>query len=126
MLRCEGQGDLWISSYGAIHEVEVSGTYIVDTTHIVAFEDSLTFQIRRVGGMKGLFLLLERGWFVSLWGRGSFGFRHAAPRPWRRFSIHSGWSNQRRTKCVARPSYNRGAAVPGTRARWTHNGSNCK
>ncbi len=55
MLKCSGTGDLWMSSYGAIHAVDVTGTYIVDTSHIVAFEDTLTFNVRKVGGLKSLF-----------------------------------------------------------------------
>ena len=55
MLKCSGTGDLWMSSYGAIHEVDVQDTYIVDTGHIVAFEDTLTFNVRKVGGLKSLF-----------------------------------------------------------------------
>ena len=56
MLKCSGNGDLWFASYGAIHPVDVQGSYIVDTGHIVAFEDSLSFNIRKVGGIKSLFL----------------------------------------------------------------------
>ncbi len=55
MLRVSGQGDLFFASYGAIHLVEVQGGYIVDTGHIVAFEESLTFNVRRVGGLKQRF-----------------------------------------------------------------------
>jgi uncharacterized protein (TIGR00266 family) len=57
MLKCHGTGELFISSYGAIHCEQVNGSYVVDTGHIVAFDDSLTFNVRSVGGgMKGLFL----------------------------------------------------------------------
>jgi uncharacterized protein (TIGR00266 family) len=59
MLRCAGQGDLWISSYGAIHAIDVAGSYVVDTGHIVAFEDSLQFKVRSVGGIKSLFFSSE-------------------------------------------------------------------
>lgn len=59
MLRCTGTGLLWIASYGAIHPVQVNGAYTVDTSHIVAFEDSLTFSIDKVGGFKSLFLSQE-------------------------------------------------------------------
>ena len=55
MLRCSGQGDLWFNSYGAIHEVHVEQTYTVDTSHIVGFDESLTFNIKKVGGLKSLF-----------------------------------------------------------------------
>jgi len=59
MLKCSGQGDLWIASYGAIHPIDVRGTYVVDTSHIVAFDDTLTFRVRSVGGVKSLFFSSE-------------------------------------------------------------------
>lgn len=55
LLKCSGTGDLFLSSYGAIHEVQVENGFIADTGHIVAFEESLQFNIRKVGGLKGLF-----------------------------------------------------------------------
>lgn len=69
MLRCSGQGDLWITSYGAIHPVDVQDTYVVDTSHIVAFEETLTFKVRSVGGMKSLFFSSE-GLVCEFSGRG--------------------------------------------------------
>ena len=56
ILRASGPGDVIFNSFGAIHEVDVQGSYTVDTGHIVAFEQSLTFNIQRVGGLKSLFL----------------------------------------------------------------------
>ena len=54
MLKCDGQGDLFISSYGAIHTIELpaGAGYVVDTGHIVAFESTMTYNVRGVGGMK--------------------------------------------------------------------------
>jgi uncharacterized protein (AIM24 family) len=37
----------------------VTGTYTVDTSHIVAFDESLTFSVTRVGGLKSLVLSQE-------------------------------------------------------------------
>ncbi|MEM8605019.1 MAG: TIGR00266 family protein [Cyanobacteria bacterium P01_H01_bin.121] len=56
LLHATGQGDVWFSSYGAILEVPVSGNYIVDNGYIVAFEDSLTYNVEVMGGLsfKGL------------------------------------------------------------------------
>jgi uncharacterized protein (TIGR00266 family) len=48
-VRCSGAGDVFLSSFGAIYEVEVNGDYIVDTGHIVAYEDTLQFTIRKAG-----------------------------------------------------------------------------
>ncbi|MDA3962653.1 MAG: TIGR00266 family protein [Planctomycetota bacterium] len=44
-VKCTGTGDLLLNSFGAIYPVDVDGEYIVDTGHIVAFEDSLQFRI---------------------------------------------------------------------------------
>jgi uncharacterized protein (TIGR00266 family) len=55
-LKVSGSGDVFFSSFGAIHKVALNGEYIVDTGHIVAFEPSLTYSIDRVGGLKSLFL----------------------------------------------------------------------
>ena len=50
-----GKGDLWFNTYGAMFCVNVSGSYVVDTGHIVAFTDGLQYEIGRVGGYKSLF-----------------------------------------------------------------------
>jgi uncharacterized protein (TIGR00266 family) len=55
MLKVVGAGQLFFTSYGAIHEVEINGSYCCDTGHIVAFTPGLTYNIRKFGGFKGLF-----------------------------------------------------------------------
>lgn len=56
LIRATGTGDFWFSSYGAIVEIPVAGDYVVDTGYLVAFEDSLDYQIENIGGLsfKGL------------------------------------------------------------------------
>lgn len=48
-LKATGQGQLILSSFGAIYEVDVQDTYIVDTGHIVAFDESLSFTLTKAG-----------------------------------------------------------------------------
>lgn len=48
-LNINGTGKLIINSFGAIYPVEVDGEYLVDTGHIVAFEESLTFTMSKAG-----------------------------------------------------------------------------
>ena len=48
-LKCSGQGNLFLSSFGAIYEEYVDGEHIVDTGHIVAFEDTLQFELVKAG-----------------------------------------------------------------------------
>jgi uncharacterized protein (TIGR00266 family) len=71
MLRAQGQGKLVLSSFGAIHEVNL-GTgqgYTVDTGHLVAFSEGIGFRVRRVGGMKST-LFSGEGLVVDLNGPG--------------------------------------------------------
>ncbi|HEY9652639.1 MAG TPA: TIGR00266 family protein, partial [Coleofasciculaceae cyanobacterium] len=51
LLRATGEGDFWFSSYGAILEIPVAGHYVVDTGYIVAFEDSLNYNVEMLGGL---------------------------------------------------------------------------
>ncbi|EMO55432.1 TIGR00266 family protein [Leptospira noguchii] len=55
-LKVSGAGDLFFSSFGAIHTIDVNGQYVVDTGHIVGFEGTLDYTIQKVGGLKSLFL----------------------------------------------------------------------
>jgi len=57
-LRIGGTGRLILSSYGAIYPVQVSGEYIVDTGHIVAFEETLNFKLSKAG----------KSWMSSIFG----------------------------------------------------------
>ncbi|WP_148413606.1 TIGR00266 family protein [Haloferax sp. KTX1] len=54
LLKLTGTGDCFLSSYGAIHEVELGDgeRYTVDTGHIVAFDETTDFSVERVGGLK--------------------------------------------------------------------------
>ncbi len=54
LLEVSGDGPTWLSSYGAIHEIELDADeeYVVDTGHIVAFEGTTTFDVNRVGGLR--------------------------------------------------------------------------
>ncbi len=71
LLRVAGTGTLLLSSYGAIHEIELAAgeTLTVDTGHIVAFSQSMGFKVRRVGGIKST-LLSGEGLVVDLTGPG--------------------------------------------------------
>lgn len=55
-LKLSGQGPLLLSSYGGIEEISVDGEFIVDTGHIVAFQEGLNYKITKFGGWKSFFL----------------------------------------------------------------------
>ena len=73
LLRCTGQGTIWVSSYGAIHPIDlgVGEPYVVDTGHMVAFDDSVQYDVGRSGGWKST-LFSGEGLVVNLTGPGRF------------------------------------------------------
>jgi len=54
LLQLSGTGCVFLSSYGAIHEIDLEAgqKYIVDTGHMVAFTEGVGYSVRRVGGLK--------------------------------------------------------------------------
>jgi uncharacterized protein (TIGR00266 family) len=48
-LRLHGSGTVVLNSFGAIYPIDIDGEYIVDTGHIVAFEETLNFSISKAG-----------------------------------------------------------------------------
>jgi uncharacterized protein (TIGR00266 family) len=48
-LEVKGKGTVIINSFGMIYPINVDGEYIVDTGHIVAFDESLTFSLTKAG-----------------------------------------------------------------------------
>lgn len=61
-LRASGTGTLVISSYGAIYPVRVDGEHIVDTGHIVGFDETLDFKLSKAG----------KSWISSILGGEGF------------------------------------------------------
>jgi len=78
MLKASGQGEVIVNSFGAIHEIPLNGPYIVDTGHIVAFDETLTFQVKRVGSWKATFFSGE-GLVTIFNGRGRLWIQSRNP-----------------------------------------------
>jgi len=72
LLRATGTGPVLVSSYGAIHRVEITSRtpYICDTGHVVAFTEGLDWDISRVGGWKST-LLSGEGVVCNFRGNGT-------------------------------------------------------
>ncbi len=71
LLKVSGQGKLLAGCYGAIEErvLQPGQKYTIDTGHIVGFDSSVGFNVRRVGGWKSTVLSGE-GLVVELTGPG--------------------------------------------------------
>ncbi len=44
-VEVSGQGPLLVNAFGRINEIEVAGGLVVDTGHVVAFQDTLTYSL---------------------------------------------------------------------------------
>ncbi|MFP4176426.1 MAG: TIGR00266 family protein [Planctomycetota bacterium] len=84
LIRCQGTGDLWFNSYGAIMEVDVDGEHIVDTGFIVAFTDGLDYNVEPLGGFKSFFFSGE-GLVCRFHGKGKLWIQT------RQVPAFSGW-----------------------------------
>ncbi|MFT6389877.1 MAG: hypothetical protein ACJAUP_003272 [Cellvibrionaceae bacterium] len=50
-LTVNGTGKVWYGAYGALIEKEIDGEYIVDTSHLVAYEPGVTLKFQLAGGL---------------------------------------------------------------------------
>ncbi len=80
MLEATGSGTMLLSSYGAIHEKNLAPgeRYIVDTTHLVAFDGNMPISPKAVGGFKST-LLSGEGLVVELTGPGRLLMQTRSP-----------------------------------------------
>ena len=80
LLRCTGQGDMLVASYGAVFEKDLAAgeTYRVDTGHIVAFEEGVGMQVNKVGGWKSTVLSGE-GLVATFTGPGKLWQQSRSP-----------------------------------------------
>ncbi len=71
MLRVSGTGTLIISSYGAIHAMELAAgqSYVVDTGHLVTFQEHMNYKVKKVAGWKST-LFSGEGLVAELSGPG--------------------------------------------------------
>ncbi|MGB9372679.1 MAG: TIGR00266 family protein [Jiangellales bacterium] len=58
LLRCSGRGDMLISSYGAIRSATLAAgeTITLDTGHVVAFDETVQYKVRKAGSWKSTIL----------------------------------------------------------------------
>jgi uncharacterized protein (TIGR00266 family) len=81
MLEASGTGKLLVSSYGAIFERSIGAgeRYIVDTSHLVAFDATMGVVPKTVGGFKST-LFSGEGLVVELTGPGTVYMQTRSPR----------------------------------------------
>ena len=70
-LHLNGTGRVVLNSFGAIYPIEVDGEHIVDTGHIVAFEETLDFSLSKAGKSWMSSFLGGEGLVCKFKGRGT-------------------------------------------------------
>ncbi|MGZ5289007.1 MAG: TIGR00266 family protein [Actinomycetota bacterium] len=80
LLRCTGQGDMLVSSYGALieREIEAGATYTIDTGHIVAFPEGMKYEVHKAGNWKSTLLGAE-GLVTEFTGPGKVWLQTRSP-----------------------------------------------
>jgi len=78
LLKATGPGTVFVCSYGAIFQKQCEGSYIVDTSHIVAFQDTVQYSITKVGGLKSFFFGGE-GLVARFQGQGTIFVQSRSP-----------------------------------------------
>jgi len=68
-LQVSGRGTLWYGAYGGLIDKEVDGEYIVDTSHLVAYEPQMRLRVQLAGGIFSSFFGGE-GLVTRVEGRG--------------------------------------------------------
>lgn len=80
ILEAKGAGKLLVSSYGAIYEKRLAAgeQYVVDSSHLVAFDGTIRVQPRTVGGLKST-LLSGEGLVIEMTGPGRIFIQTRSP-----------------------------------------------
>ena len=80
LLRLTGPGTAFLSSFGAIDRIPLAAgdRYTVDTGHVVAFDASVDYSVRQVGGLKST-LLSGEGLVVEFEGPGAVWTQSRSP-----------------------------------------------
>jgi uncharacterized protein (TIGR00266 family) len=68
-LSVSGTGTLWYGAYGGLIEMQVDGEYLVDTSHLVAYEPQMQLRVQLAGGLFSSFFGGE-GFITRVVGHG--------------------------------------------------------
>lgn len=69
-LRVSGSGPLLVTAFGRIVEMQVQDRLIVDTGHVVAFEETLEYKVTKAGGSWVQSFLAGEGMVLDFTGQG--------------------------------------------------------
>ncbi len=81
LLKLTGPGTVLLSSYGAIVPLDLAAgeSHVVDTGHMVAFDSTMGYEVRKAGGSWKTTLVGGEGLVVRVSGPGRFYFQTRSP-----------------------------------------------
>ena len=79
LVKATGTGPVVFNAFGAIKEIDVDGEFIVDTGHVVAYQDSLKTSISKFGGGWTSFLFGGEGLVCRFKGQGKLWLQTRNP-----------------------------------------------
>jgi uncharacterized protein (TIGR00266 family) len=79
-VQLKGSGKALLNSFGAIYPQQVEGEFIVDTGHIVAFNETLKFSLTKAGGSWLHSIVGGEGLVCKFQGRGTVWCQSNNPR----------------------------------------------
>jgi uncharacterized protein (TIGR00266 family) len=71
VLEASGAGQVLVGGFGALDAIEVDGSMVIDTGHVVAWESSLSYSVGKSGGGWIASLLSGEGLVCTFQGRGT-------------------------------------------------------
>lgn len=78
-VKAHGRGTIIFNSFGAIEPIDIQGSYIVDTGHIVAFEEQLNFTLTKAGKSWASSILGGEGLVCKFQGNGRVWIQSHSP-----------------------------------------------
>jgi uncharacterized protein (TIGR00266 family) len=69
-LLVSGKGYMWLGAYGHVYEKEIDGEYLVDTSHLVAYDPAMTLNLQLSGGIISS-LASGEGFLTRITGKGT-------------------------------------------------------
>lgn len=69
-MKVSGHGPVVVNAFGKIREVEVDGDYIIDTGHVVAYQDTMKYTITKAGSSWISSYLSGEGFVMNFSGKG--------------------------------------------------------
>ena len=79
-VKAKGAGKVVINTFGFLYPIQVDGEYIVDTGHIVAFEETLNFSISKASPSWLTAVLSGEGFICRFKGKGTVWCQSHSPR----------------------------------------------